>query len=296
MSHNHIGDDSGKSIKVGLLLNGFYTIVEFGFGILTGSLALIADATHNLTDTMTLTVSLIANKLARRKPDSQKTFGYGRATILAAMINSLIMLGIAGFIAYEAIQRIQNPHPVEGGIVALVAIVGVVVNGSIAYLLSKHKKDLNMRSAFIDMLFDAVSSLGAVIAGIIIMLTGLYGIDSIVALVIAVLLIFNAIKIMKEAVHIMLEGTPNDIEMQDVLLTMKGVKGVKEVDDLHMWSIRSGYIMLSCHAVIATNDIKNSRSIVETIKKRLEEVHDIRHATIEIEFEGAVSEENHGSH
>ena len=296
MSHSHETSDSGKSITFGLVLNGIYTIIEFGFGILTGSLALIADATHNLTDTVTLAVSFTANKLAKRKADAQKTFGYGRATILAALLNSFIMLGIAGFIAYEAFQRFQNPHPVEGGVVAAVALVGVAVNGSIAYMLSKHKKDLNMRSAFIDMLFDALSSLGAVAAGVIIMLTGAYGIDSIIALVIAALLTFNAAKILKEAIHILLEGSPSGIEVGDVTATIEGVKGVEGVDDLHLWSIRSGYIMLSCHVIVSTDNTKEGRRIVENIKERLERVHDITHATIEIEFEDTAKRESHESH
>ena len=296
MSHSHTEDGSGKSIKFGLVLNGVYTVIEFGFGIITGSLALIADATHNLTDTLTLAVSFTANKLAGRKADTHKTFGYGRATILAAMLNSVIMLGVAVFIAYEAIQRFKDPHPVEGGVVALVALIGIVVNGTIAYLLSKHRKDLNMRSAFIDMLFDALSSLGAVIAGVVIMLTGVYGIDSVIALVIAGLLTYNAIKILKEAIHILLEGVPEGFEADDIAKTIKNVNGVKEVDDLHMWSIRSGSVMLSCHAVIDADNIKQSRMIVETIKLQLKQTHNITHATVEIEFEDTSKKRNHESH
>lgn len=146
------------------------------------------------------------------------------------------------------------------------------------------------------MLFDALSSLGAVAAGVIIMLTGAYGIDSIIALVIAALLTFNAAKILKEAVHILLEGSPSGIEVGDVTATIEGVKGVEGVDDLHMWSIRSGYIMLSCHVIVNMDDTKESRTIVENIKERLKRVHDIAHATIEVEFEDTTKRENHESH
>lgn len=296
MSHSHDTDNSGKSIKFGLVLNSFYTVVEFGFGVATGSLALIADATHNLTDTVTLAVSFTANKIARRKADTNRTFGYGRVTILAAMLNAFIMIGVASFIVYEAVQRLQHPQPVEGGIVAMVAFVGILVNGSIAYILSKHSKDLNMRSAFIDMLFDALSSLGAVVAGIAIMLTGIYGIDSLIGLLIAAMLLYNTVKIIKEAVQILLEGTPGDIDLSDVRKTILGHSLIEQVDDLHVWTIRSGYRALSCHVVIDETHIKTSRKIVEEVKEKLKIVHDIQHPTIEVEFEDCSTMDKHATH
>lgn len=296
MAHTHDSDNSGKSIKFGLLLNSLFTIVEFGFGIVTGSLALIADATHNLTDTVTLAVSFTANKFAKRKADKNRTYGYGRVTILAAMLNSLIMLGVAGFISVEALQRFQHPQSVEGGIVALVAFVGILVNGSIAYALSKHSSDLNMRSAFIDMLFDALSSLGAVVAGLIILFTGFSGIDSIVGLLIAALLLYNTVKIIREAVHILLEGTPGDIDLNDVRKTITSHTKVEKVDDLHVWSIRSGYRALSCHIAIKEKDLNHSRSVVEEVKKKLRDNHNIQHVTIEVEFENNTTKDDHESH
>ena len=296
MAHSHDTEDSGRSIKFGLVLNSIYTVIEFCFGIVTGSLALIADATHNLTDTLTLAVSFTANKLARRKADTTRTYGYGRVTILAALLNAFIMVGVASFIVYEAIQRLQHPQPVEGGIVALVAFVGILVNGSIAYILSKHSKDLNMRSAFVDMLFDALSSFGAVVAGIAILLTGINGIDSIVGLLIAAMLLYNTVKIIKEAVHILLEGTRNNIDLTDVKKTILAHRLIEQVDDLHVWTIRSGYRALSCHVVIDKKHIHDSRKIVEEVKEKVKSIHDIQHPTIEIEFEDATKKDSHESH
>ena len=147
MSHTHeVDNKNDKGIKFGLLLNSIYTIVEFVFGFITGSLALVADASHNLTDTLTLTISFIANKISRRKANDVKTFGYGRATILAALLNSVIMLVVAGFIIFEAIQRLIHPEPIAGGIVAIVAFIGILVNGSIALILYRQRSDLNMRA------------------------------------------------------------------------------------------------------------------------------------------------------
>ena len=295
MTHSHEPGNDG-SIKFGLVLNSLYTIVEFVFGILTGSLALIADATHNLTDTFTLTVSFFANRLARRGANGQKTFGYGRATILAALLNATVMLGVAGFIVFEAIKRFNQPTEVEGGVVALVALVGIAVNGSIAYVLSKRRSDLNMKSAFVDMAFDALSSLAAVIAGLVIMFTGIQYIDSIVALIIAALLLYNVVKILQEAVQILLEGTPKDIDIDQLSLAITDDERVLEVDDLHIWTIRSGYNALSCHVIVKETSLLHSREIVEKIKARLRKTFNITHATIEVELEDSVHSRTHESH
>ena len=295
MTHSHEPGNDG-SIKFGLVLNSLYTIVEFVFGILTGSLALIADATHNLTDTFTLTVSFFANRLARRGANGQKTFGYGRATILAALLNATVMLGVAGFIVFEAIKRFNQPTEVEGGVVALVALVGIAVNGSIAYVLSKRRSDLNMKSAFVDMAFDALSSLAAVIAGLVIMFTGIQYIDSIVALIIAALLLYNVVKILQEAVQILLEGTPKDIDIDQLSLAITDDERVLEVDDLHIWTIRSGYDALSCHVIVKETSLPHSREIVEKIKARLRKTFNITHATIEVELEDSVHSRTHESH
>lgn len=296
MSHNHENKNNDGSIKFGLVLNSTFTVVEFIFGILTGSLALIADAAHNLTDTFTLTVSFVANRLARREANDSKTFGYGRATILAALLNASVMLAVAGFIVFEAIQRLSHPQTVEGGVVAIVALVGIAVNGSIAYVLSKHRKDLNMRSAFIDMSFDALSSLGAVVAGVLIMVTGINGIDSVVGLLIAALLVYNTFKILTEAVQILLEGTPKDMDVAAITKAIADTEKVLQVDDMHVWAIRSGYNALSCHIAIDEKDLPKSRDIVEQVKASLRTNYDIQHATIEVELEDCTKHEEHEKH
>lgn len=295
MSHNHENKNE-NSLKIGLILNSTFTVVEFSFGILTGSLALIADAAHNLTDTFTLSVSFVANRLARREADASKTYGYGRATILAALLNSSVMLAVAVFIAYESILRFQHPTEIKGGVVAAVALVGIFVNGSIAYVLSKQRKDLNMRSAFIDMAFDALSSFGAFIAGLIMLFTGIQYVDTIVGLLIAGLLLYNTLKILKEAVQILLEGTPKDLNISLVLEAIKATPKVLEVDDMHAWTIKSGYNALSCHIAIRKVDLVNSREIVEDVKAKLRSNFDIQHATIEVELEDNIDHDNHEQH
>lgn len=296
MAHTHDTKNNDGAIKFGLILNTAFTIVEFTFGILTGSLALIADAAHNLTDTFTLTVSFIANRLARREANDSKTFGYGRATILAALLNASVMLAVAGFIVFEAVQRLGNPQPIEGGVVAAVAFIGILVNGSIAIVLSKNRKDLNMRSAFVDMAFDALSSLGAVIAGLVMLFTGITWIDSVIGLIIAALLVYNTLKILREAVQILLEGTPKGVDITTITQAIHSTEKVISVDDLHIWAIRSGYNALSCHIAINETDLGDSRTIVELVKARLRDEHDIQHATIEVELKECATHTDHEEH
>lgn len=285
MSHSHEVHAINKSLIIGLVLNGSYTILGFVFGIITGSLTLIADAIHNLTDNLTLGVSFVANRISTRKADAMRTFGYGRVTIIAAVINASFLIGVAIVVIMEAIERLKNPVEIQGGVVAAVAFCGIIVNATVAYMLSKNRQDLNMRSAFIDQLFDAISSFGAFLAGIIIMMIGIQYIDTIIALLVVILLIYNTIKILKEATNILLEGVPEGINLSNIKTDIRKIPKVIDVDDVHVWAIRSGYSALSCHVVVDKNELKNSREIVEKVKTMLQEKHEIKHATIEIELE-----------
>ena len=283
MGHNH-DHAHGGHLRLGLVLNTAYTCIEFAFGILTGSVALLADAAHNLTDTLTLFVSFVAQKISGRAPTDKKSFGYGRATILAALFNATLMIGISGVIAFESFQRLTHPHPVAGGVVALVALGGIAVNGFIAYLLSKQRHDLNIKSAYIDMLFDTLSSVGAVLAGVIMYFAHVYWIDGAIGIVISIFLGWNAIKILLEAVHILYDGTPHEVDVIKVTNAIKSIEGVHDVDDMHIWAIRSHQNALSCHITVGVEDFGLvSRAIVESIKRMLDETFHIHHATIEVE-------------
>lgn len=296
MSHSHEVHAINKSLIIGLVLNGLYTILGFVFGIITGSLTLIADAIHNLTDNLTLGVSFVANRISTRKADAMRTFGYGRVTIIAAVINASFLIGVAIVVIMEAIERLKNPVEIQGGVVAAVAFCGIIVNATVAYMLSKNRQDLNMRSAFIDQLFDAISSFGAFLAGIIIMMIGIQYIDTIIALLVVILLIYNTIKILKEATNILLEGVPEGINLSNIKTDIRKIPKVIDVDDVHVWAIRSGYSALSCHVVVDKNELKNSREIVEKVKTMLQEKHEIKHATIEIELETNTHAPGHERH
>lgn len=293
MSTEHTHETSGSTFKLGLILNTGFTVVEFTAGILTGSLALVADATHNLTDSLTLLISMIAEKISKRDATTNRTYGYGRATIIAALLNAGVLVAVALFIGYESLSRLNDPREIAGGVVALVASVGIVINGIIAWQLSRQKHDLNARSAYTNMLYDTLSSVGALIAGLAIMLTGWTWLDALVGITISLMLLRATIKIIRESLGVLLEGVPEDIDLNAVQDAISKTKGVLKVDDLHIWSIRSGYNSLSCHVIVQEVDLVNSRKIIESVKKKLLEEHRIQHATIEVELEDCVTHEVH---
>ena len=284
MGHNHDHSHGSGHLGLGLVLNSAYTVIEFVAGVLTGSVALMSDAAHNLTDVLTLGTSYWADKIARKNPNERKTYGYGRATIIAALANASVMIAVSAAIIVGAIMRMVNPEPVEGGIVALVALGGIAINGFIAYLLSRRKQDLNIKSAYIDMLFDTVSSVGAVVSGVVIYFTHVYWIDSAVGIAIACLLAYNAVKILLEAGHILYDGTPSDVDFQEVKRAILSVDHVLNVHDLHIRSIRSGYNSLSCHVVVPDSlSLPQANDIRKGVSDLLESSCSIQHSTIQTE-------------
>ncbi len=288
MSDHNVPENLDRKLKIGLVLNTGFTVIEFIAGILSGSLALISDAGHNLTDSLTLLISFIANKISKRKANTDHTYGYGRATILAALINGLILFLLAIYIFYEAYQRFMTPHPVEGGVVVVVAFIGFCINLSIALLFRSEKKDLNIRSAYINMLFDALASVGALLAGVLILITGMSIFDSIISVVIGVFLIKGSWSVVRDAVHVLLEGVPEGLDMEKVKRAILDTPNVKNADDLHAWAISSHDGALSCHVIIEDCSLEESTKIVRGIKQKLKEQFHIEHATIETELIGCL--------
>jgi cobalt-zinc-cadmium efflux system protein len=292
VSHDH-NQSSGKVFSIGLFLNTAFTAFELTVGVLTGSLALIADGIHNLTDSLTLAIAYIAERIGRRAPDARRSYGYGRAKIIASLINAGTLVAVAVFIGYEAISRLQEPHDVPGAVVAAVASVGIVINGYIAYLLSKHKRNLNARSAYTNMLYDTLSSVGALIAGLAILLLGWTWLDSVVGIAIAVMLLSATFSIIKDALHILLEGVPVDIDLRLVKHSLLKIDGVFDVDDIHAWTIDNDYYAFSCHLIVDEKDFKQSRQTVEFAKQLLRDKYNFRHSTLEVEFKDCTTHENH---
>ena len=285
MSEIHTAKNLDNKIKLGLVLNFGFTLFEFGVGIFSGSLALISDAGHNLTDSLSLVIAFFGNKVAKREANEEHTYGYGRATIITALINALLLLGLSIFIFYEAYKRILNPEPVEGFLVAIVALIGMTMNVGVAFLFRNEKQDLNIRSAYINMLFDALASGGALLAGILIVVTKLTIFDSLISIIIGLLLIRSGWSLVKKALHVLLEGVPEGINMEKVKKAIINHNAmIKAVDDLHIWAISSQYAALSCHVVIEDCDLEKSTRLVKQIKEELHQKFNIEHATIETEL------------
>lgn len=284
MAHQHEHNTS-KGFGSGLLLNVGFTIFEFAAGFLSGSLALVADAAHNLIDSLTLAISFIAERISKRQPDAEHTYGHGRVKIIAALLNAGILLTIAGFIGFEAIQRLGSPYAVPGLVVSLVALVGIAVNGSVAYILSKQKHNLNAKSAYTNKLYDIFSSVGTLVAGLAIAIFQANWLDSVVGVAIAIMLLRATYAIVIEATHVLLEGVPEGTNMRKVRAALVGIEGVTDIDEVHAWAIDSSYYAFSCHLVMNKTTLKQSYEVVEKAKQLLANDFGFAHATIEIESE-----------
>ena len=293
MSQDHSSNTGiDNKLKVGLFLNTGFTIFEFAVGIFSGSLALLSDAGHNLTDSLSLLIVFFAQKIAKREANVDHSYGYGRATILAAFVNGLILVLLALYIFYEAWGRIMQPEHVAGSLVAGVAFVGIVVNTSIALLFRKDQDSMHIKSAYINMFFDALASVGALLAGVLIILTKQTIFDSLISILIGILLLRSSWEVVRDAMHVLLEGVPSGINTKKVKGVILGNSLVKHVDDLHIWAISSQYAALSCHVVIEDCDLEKSTQLVKEIKQELQSKCNIEHATIETELKECPPDNN----
>ncbi|MBN9387778.1 MAG: cation transporter [Chloroflexi bacterium] len=272
--------------KISLILTAGFVVFQFIAGLMVNSLALISDAGHNLTDAMALAFSWFALVLARRSPDNRKTYGYHRAGILAATLNAATLILISLYVFYEAVQRIFHPEPVEGEVVVIVATVAFLLNGGITLAFVRASKDdLNVRSAFIHLLGDALSSLGVIIAGLIMWFTGLAIFDPLVSILIGLFILWSSWSIIKEATNVLLEGIPEGLDMVSLMHDLMEIPNVNSVHDLHVWTLGGSNRMLSCHILTNETTLHEANTTVHLIKEMLVDKYRIHHATIELECE-----------
>ena len=285
LDHNHphaVPRHITKAFLVGLILNIAFVVIEAIAGLYTHSLSLLADAGHNLSDVASLALVLFANKIAMKQANDKYSFGYKQSTVLVALVNGGILLFALGAVAYEAVIRISNPQTIEGGVVAAIAGVGIVINSISAFLFFRDKeKDLNVKGAYLHMASDAVISLGVVIAGIVIIYTGWFWLDSIVSLILVIVVVIGTWGLLKESLRLTLNGVPTDIDMGEVKNYFLSLRGVSEVHDLHIWAISTTETALTIHLVIP-NDILDD-VIYKNIRENLHHKFNIAHSTIQIE-------------
>lgn len=286
------GNGPSRVLKLSALVTVVYILLLVAAGIGSHSLALLSEAGHNLSDFFALLVSLSAVYLQSRPPSSTKTYGYHRAGVLAALVNSASLALISFFIFYEAFRRLQRPEPVHAGTMIWVAAAGVVMNGVIALLLYRTRRDVNIRSALLHELGDTLSTAAVIAGGWAILLTGQYWIDSALSFGIAALILWSAFGIIRETLNILLEGTPRGMKLETIEASIRTIAGVNDVHDLHVWSIGSETHALSCHIAIADIPPSESESILREVKERLHDKFRIDHTTIQ--FEHAECEVAHG--
>lgn len=282
--HTPAGKNAGLRLGLSLGLTFAFVFVEVIAGLWSNSLALLTDAAHNFTDVVALGLSWYALRIATRPAHAGKTFGYHRSGILVALFNAASLVLISFGIFSEAWQRIQTPPEVESGILIGVGLLAFIINLFTAWLVKEGSEhDLNMRSAFLHLMGDVLSTLGAVAAGVVILFTGWNWLDPLVSVLIGVLILWNAWGILRQAINILLESAPSDIDMQAMLTDLKAVPGVKDVHDLHVWSLTENMRMLSAHIVTNDQPISAGAALQQTINQMLSERYKIVHATLQLE-------------
>ncbi len=281
-----------RVLKISMAATALYVVATFVFGLRAHSLALISEAGHNLSDLLAIILSFVAVHFQTRPATDQKTFGYQRAGVLAAFVNALTLVVLSLWIAVSALHRFAAPVPVQPRLMMLVAAAGVLMNGAIATLLWRFSGDVNIRSVFLHMLGDTLSTAAVILGGAAILLTHLTWIDPALSLIIAAMILWSSIGIVRETLHILLEGTPRSLELAKVREAMTSIEGVLNVHDLHIWSLTSNSHALASHVTIADAPISTCDTILENLRSALGARFGIHHTTIQFETRGC--ETTHG--
>lgn len=280
--HNHAATSHNRAFAIGIALNLAFVAIESVFGVLANSLALLADAGHNLSDVLGLLLAWGAGYLAKRRPTLRRTYGLRRSSILAALLNALLLLIAVGAIAWEAIGRFAHPEPVLGGTVIAVAAVGVVINTITALLfLSGRKDDLNIRGAFLHMAADAAVSLGVVVTGVVIGITGWAWLDPVTSLLIAFVITVGTWNLLRQSIDLSMDAVPEGVDLPGVRAFLASLPGVAEVHDLHIWGMSTTETALTVHLI--KPEAKADDDWLAWVGNELHDQFDIEHATIQVE-------------
>lgn len=290
--HNHGPADYGRAFLIGILLNAGFIILEVIFGVFANSLALLADAGHNLSDVLGLILAWVATILAKRVATSRRTYGWKRSTVLAALLNALLLLVGVGAIVWEAVGRFNKPAETIGGTVIWVAGLGILVNGATALLfMSGRKSDLNVRGAFLHMAADAGVSLGVMISGVVILFTGWSWLDPVVSLVVAFFILVSTWELFTDSLNLSLDAVPENIDPDAVREYLASLPEVAEVHHIHIWPLSTTEVALTAHLV--KKDPMIDDALLARIKDDLHDRFEIVHPTIQFETSTKACEEGH---
>lgn len=280
--HHHHGG-SGKVLRWSLAGTLLFVVVQFVAGLEAGSLALISDAGHNLTDALALALAMFGVYLQGKPADESRTFGYHRGGVLAAFVNAISLVALSVYLFYESYERLLNPHIVDEQVMIVTAALGILLNVGILLGLRRHGSDINIRAASVHMLGDALGSVAIIVGAIAIHYTGLLAIDPVLSILIGALIVWSAIDIIRESLNILLEGLPRGLKLQTISEAMREVPGVLDVHDVHVWSLGSSAHALSCHALIEDMPPSESNRILKALNCVLGERFRIHHTTIQFE-------------
>ncbi|HEX5284043.1 MAG TPA: cation diffusion facilitator family transporter [Bryocella sp.] len=271
-------------LKLSLALTFLYILATFIFGLRAHSLALLSEAGHNVSDFLALALSFFAVYLQTRPATDQRTFGYQRAGVLAGFVNALTLIVLSVWLAVAAIHRFAIPIQVQPKQMMIVAAAGVVMNGLIAALLWKFSRDVNIRSVFLHMLGDTISTAAVIVGGLFIHITGFEWIDPLLSLLIAAVILWSSVSIVRETLHILLEGTPRTVDLNEIRRAMQSVEGVVGVHDLHVWSLTAQSHALASHVQVIEMPLTECESVLERLNHQLRDHFGISHTTIQIEI------------
>jgi cobalt-zinc-cadmium efflux system protein len=281
--HHHAPTSFGRAFAIGVALNGGFVVAEWLFGVAANSLALMADAVHNLGDVLSLLLAWLAVALSKRLPTARFTYGLRGSSILSALVNAIVLLLVTGALAWEALHRFGQQQPIVAGTVIAVALAGIVVNGGTALLLMRGSKDdLNIRGAYLHMAGDAAVSLGVAIAGAIVMFTGWWWLDPLLTLVVSVVIIWSTWELLMQSLRLALQAVPASIDTDEVRHRLASLPGVTEVHDLHIWAMSTTENALTAHLVIPAGHPGDA--FLHTACHELEHHFGIHHATLQIEM------------
>ena len=290
-THGHGVGTTGRRLILSIIVTAAFVVGEAIAGYFAHSLALLSDAGHNFSDALALVFSWYGIWMAQKPSTAKRTFGHHRVGILTALVNSVSLVVIALLIFWEAISRLRHPEPVRSTPMIIVALVAVLMNTLISlWLRSAARRDLNVRSAYLHMLGDAVSAAGVAAAGVVVAFTGASIADPLVSILIALLILWSSWTILKESVNVLLEAIPEGLNMEAVEQAISGVAGVEAVHDLHVWTVGSGIIACSCHITVEEQSVRSGQNVLRAVAEELEHDFGITHTTIQVEAEGC--EEN----
>lgn len=283
--HDHTNSANKKALTISFIITTVYMIIEATGGFLTNSLALLSDAGHMLSDSISLSVGVLAFIMGEKVANYSKTYGYKRFEILAALFNGITLIVIALYIFYEAYHRFSSPGAVASTGMLIIAIIGLIVNLIVAWILMRGdtEENLNLRAAFLHVLGDLLGSVGAIIAALLIMFFGWGWADPLASVIVAALIMISGFRVTRDAGHVLMEGTPKNINLDEIVHTIEAINSIKSIHDLHVWSITSGQNALSCHAVVNSDlTVGESQKLLMTIEQELKSMG-IGHVTIQLE-------------